>query len=152
MRALFLLGCLAVSSAAMASTPPPPPAYVSAAGDIIMSPAVSVSAYRQILAPDLKIEENGKPIGVGPDAWIKYVQAHSQSRSVIGHAGGWAGDAGDLLVLDTFDSVDRTGLPPSALADPRFTSRSTLYRFGVDEKIHRIYVADVASFFIKNTK
>ena len=53
-----------------------------------------------------------------------------------------------LMIVDQFDMVDRSNLPPDFLADPRFETRATLYEFGADHKIRAIPMLVGTGFWI----
>ncbi|WCM25911.1 hypothetical protein NDN01_18035 [Sphingomonas sp. QA11] len=139
----------AAASAASAGPLPPPPPYVSAATKTIMSLPPESDAYRNLFASDLTVEENGVLIGQGVDKWISMQSGCAHKPNVLGYSSGWKGDLGTLLIIDTFDSVRRDNLPATMIADPRPVTRSTFYQFGADEKIHRINVSSVMSFWRK---
>ena len=53
------------------------------------------------------------------------------------------------MIVDQFDTVDRSSLPPDFVADPRFETRATLYEFGADHKIHAIRTLVGTAFWIR---
>lgn len=149
MRSVIAIFFVTLASTASASTPPPPPEYVMSAAEIITSPHQDIASLRKIFANDLVAEKAGKAICTGQSSWLKYAKDHAQARSIIGYSGGWSDKAGDLMVVDSYDSVDRAGLPSTAIADARPATRSILYRFGSDEKIHHIYIQEIKGIWIK---
>jgi hypothetical protein len=146
LSAVAFLAALAASSA-RASPPPPPPGYVFDAERILASPGNGdLGRIAALFADDVAAYENGEPVARGKTAWLRLRASavmHSDGR-VIGYSEG----GNDLLVVDTYDSVDRTKLPPSAIADPRMATRSILYRFGPDHLIHVVRIFRVESFWI----
>ncbi|MBX9814151.1 MAG: hypothetical protein A4S12_01045 [Proteobacteria bacterium SG_bin5] len=144
MKRAMLALALMVPGAAGASLPPPPPAFVEAAQDAILAADPVAPAYKSLFAPDLIVEENGKPIARGPDQWLRLARP---AKGVLGVAKGWAGRGGTLLIVESADSVRRDDLPPGAIADPRPRTRAARYDFGADGKVHRIAISSVDGRF-----
>ena len=141
-----LLVTLGLPSFAHAAPPPAPPAYVYDARKALTATANSNAAALALLfSDDVAVSENGKPIATGKDAWLKLLIADMQNRSrrvVLYNEG-----AGDLLIVDAYDTVDRTSLPSNFIADPRMAVRSTLYQFGADHLIHVVRISSAAGFW-----
>jgi hypothetical protein len=122
------------------------------ASKILASPAgFDPAKIAPLFAQDVKVFRNGKLIAEGKPAWLSLRGSHGghYNGRVIAFSqasAGYSEDGGDLLVIDTYDTVDRTNLPPTFLADPRMASRSTLYQFGRDGLIHTVQIAEVAGF------
>ena len=94
-----------------------------------------------LFAGDVKVFENGRLVADGVSAWIKLekMEIGRLQRRVIGFSEG----GGDLLLVDMIDTVDRTNLPPTFIADPRWKTRATLYQFGPDHLIHLVRLSAV---------
>lgn len=152
MKRLLSILALTIASPAIASPPPPPPVPVMDASNILASPAgFDPARIAPLFAADVKAYRNGKLVADGKPAWLSLrgTQAGHYNGRVIAFSqssAGYSEDGGDLLVIDTYDTVDRTNLPPHSLADPRMASRSTLYQFGRDGLIHTVRIAEVAGF------
>ena len=151
MKPLPFILALMLASSAVAAPPPPPPSYVSDASKILTSPNLEVGKIASLFADDVKVYRNGKLIADGRPAWLKLRSAEAERYNgrVLGYSesyGGYSEGGGDLLVFDTYDTVDRRNLPPTFIADPRPATRSTLYQFGDDRLIHNVRIAEVAGF------
>ena len=151
MKQILCLLALTIASSAIAAPPPAPPEYVFEASKILASPAAQDAArLAPLFAVDVRAYRNGKLIADGKTAWLglRASEAARYSPHILGFSDGWAADggSGDLLVLDTYDTVDRRNLPPTFIADPRMATRSTLYQFGGDRLIHAVRIAEVAGF------
>jgi hypothetical protein len=152
MKQLLSVFALVMASSAAASPPPPPPIYVMDAAKILASPAaLDRTKIEPLFADDVKVYRNGKLIADGRAAWLKLRSAEAERYDgrVLGYSesyGGYSEGGGDLLVLDTYDTIDRKNLPPTFIADPRPATRSTLYQFGSDRLIHNVRIAEVAGF------
>ena len=132
---------------ALASPPPPPPEYVSRAAKVLTATkAPDAAQYAPLLADDVTVFENGKTVATGKAAWINVWSKNTGHPS--GRVIGYSENEGDLLVIDTFDAVDRTNLPPTSIADPRMVTRSTLYQFGSNHLIHFIRIEKTSSFWM----
>ncbi|HEX4736248.1 MAG TPA: hypothetical protein VH331_01675 [Allosphingosinicella sp.] len=151
MKPLLFVLALTLASPVVAAPPPPPPSYVSDASRVLTSPTLDGPKVGSLFADDVKVYRNGKLIADGKIAWLKLRQAevgHYYGR-VLGYSrsyGGYSEGGGDLLVFDTYDTVDRRNLPPTFIADARPATRSTLYQFGSDRLIHNVRIAEVAGF------
>ena len=77
-----------------------------------------------------------------------WAQARNSLGGVLAYSPDWR-ENGSLMIVDEYDIVDRSNLPPDFLADPRMTSRATLYQFGADHKIHVIRTIVGGGFWIK---
>jgi hypothetical protein len=137
---------LVLTPSAIAAPPPAPQEFVYNARRLLTTPTgIDVQTVARLFANDVVVFENGKTIATGKDAWLKLLASSMQNRSrrVVLHSQGY----GDLLIVDTYDTVDRTNLPPNFLADPRPAARSILYQFGADELIHIVRISSTAGFW-----
>ena len=151
-----LLSCLlaVVATPIMASPPPSPPAFVVEAGEVLRDPA-SADANRvaRFFADDVIASENGTVVARGKADWLAWrtaAMAHYEGRT-LGYAEGWRRDivsGGELMVVDTFDDLDRSKLSPTFIVDPRPKTRTTLYRFASDHLIHAVEMVRVESFLV----
>lgn len=152
MRVFVSVLALAFASPSVAAPPPAPPEYVFEATKILAaSGSQDAARVAPLFADDVKAYRNGGLVAAGKAAWLtlRAAKAAHFNGDVAGLSQGWASSGqggGDLLVIDTYDSVDRTDLPPHFLADPRVVTRSTLYQFGQDGLIHAVRIAEVAGF------
>ncbi|MDB5692081.1 MAG: hypothetical protein JWO81_1144 [Alphaproteobacteria bacterium] len=152
MKQLPSILALAVASTADAAPPPAPPQYVYDASKILASPVIQdVAKIAPLFADDVKVYRNGRLAADGKTAWLRLRASESARYNgrVLGYSEGSAGSGdgeGDLLVIDTYDTVDRRNLPPTFIADSRMATRSTLYQFGNDRLIHAVRIAEVAGF------
>lgn len=152
MRYLASIAAILVSTAASASVPPPPPAYLEEAMKTLGSLNNNEGAYNALFATSLVAEENGSVIARSKAAWIKWQRektGHNQPK-ILGYAESGSSMGGDLLVVETFDTVRRDDLSAGSIADPRMETRSILYRFADDHKIYKIIVSSAKSFFMKS--
>lgn len=149
-RLVFLAPILATAPAA--APPPPPQQYVDEATQILVGQAnQEPSGFASLFADDVTAFENGRLVANGKRAWLKWHASSAAHDSVIlGYSessAGYGSAGGDLLVLDTFDTVDRAKLPTGFVADTRAASRSTLYQFGPDHLIHVVRMELTAGFW-----
>lgn len=134
-----------------AAPPPPPPAYVEDVRALVTAPmkADSVTRLAEYIADDVRWYDNGKLLAAGKAGWLRVQpSAKVAPARVIGFSEGWQ-DGGNLLVVDEYDTVDRSNLPPNFLADPRMVTRATLYQFGSDRRVHVIRTLVGGSFWIQ---
>jgi hypothetical protein len=147
--ALIALACPVIAAV---SPPPPPPEYVWNAGKLLTTPGVrNASALAPLFADDVMAFQNGKLIAKGKEAWLKWMAVAPGAR-VLGFSessAGYGDAGGELLIVDTFDTVDRTNLPRGFVADPRMASRPTLYQFGADHLIHFVRISRTAGFWMR---
>jgi hypothetical protein len=137
--------------AAFASPPPPPPEYVVEVGKLLTANenAGTGAQLANYIASDVQVSVNGKLIANGKADWLRQEEtAKPVGGYVLAYSEGWK-NGGSLLVVDEYDAVDRSKLPPGFLADPRPATRSTLYQFGEDGKIHAIETLITDGFWIK---
>ncbi|MGN6850465.1 MAG: hypothetical protein ACTHJK_13495 [Sphingomicrobium sp.] len=126
---------------AKAISPPPPPAWVTVEADLIaLDKGVDPTAGEQLshfVANDVRVYINDKLVADGKADWLRHFgPAPIGHGRVVASSGNWhANDS--LMVVEQFDSVDRSKVPPD-VADSGSLSRVTLYRFGPDHKIHAI--------------
>lgn len=107
---------------------------------IALDKGVDPTAGEQLshfVANDVRVYINDKPVADGKADWLRrYGPAPIGRGRVVASSGNWkANDS--LMVVEQFDSVDRSKLPPG-VADSGSMSRVTLYQFGPDHKIHAI--------------
>lgn len=137
---------LLLAPAVQAAPPPAPPEYVYHARQILTAAGgADVVTLAPLFADDLTISENGKTLASGKDAGVKLLAAsmRGKARRVVLYSEG----DGDLMVVDTWDTVDRANLPPTFIADPRMAARSTLYQFGDDQRIHAVRIMSATGFW-----
>jgi len=117
----------------------------------LTDPAVATEAIAPLFASDVIVSENSQVVATGKAAWLRWRQAERKSYHgrTIGFSSASANEheAGSLLVLDSFDTIDTANLPPGIVMDARLSTRSTLYRFGNDHLIHRVEMAKVSGFW-----
>jgi hypothetical protein len=143
MKLLPFVLSLALASPAIAAPPPAPPEYIYDASKILAShSAHDVTKMAPLFADDVKAYRNGQLIADGKGAWLK-LRADEAAR-YNGRVIAFSQGRDDLLVVDTYETVDRRNLPPTFLADPRPAARSTLYEFGKDQLIHAVRISEVA--------
>ncbi|HEY0311972.1 MAG TPA: hypothetical protein VGC56_05700 [Allosphingosinicella sp.] len=136
---------------AQAAPPPAPPAYVEDVRALVTGPmnTESVARLAPYIADDVRWYDNGKLLAAGKTEWLRVQSSAKVSPGrVIGFSEGWQ-DGGNLLVVDEYDTVDRSDLPPNFLADPRMVTRATLYQFGSDRRVHVIRTLVGGSLWIK---
>lgn len=146
--ALALIAAPLVSAAA--APPPPPPEYVFKVAKLLTTSedAATLAQLSDYVADDLSVDVNGKPVASGKAGWMRYEAAAKISQGrVVSYSEGWK-DGGTLMIVDEYDTVDRANLPPGFVADPRTATRTTLYQFGHDGKIHAIHALIAPGFWI----
>jgi hypothetical protein len=152
MRYPPLMIALVLAMPAAAAPPPPPQEHVDDAAQILAASQQSAK-FASLFADDVTAVENGRIVANGKAAWLKWhATSAAQKALILGYSessAGYGSAAGDLLVLDTFDTVDRTKLPPGFLADPRMATRSTFYQFGPDHLIHVVRMERTGGFWRK---
>lgn len=137
--------------AAFASPPPPPPEYVIEVSKLLTANenARTGLLLADYVASDVQVSINGKLVANGKADWLlQEATAKPVAGNVLAYSEGWQ-NGGSLLVIDEYDTVDRSKLPPGFLADPRPATRSTLYQFSKDGKIHSIETLTADGFWIK---
>jgi len=135
-----------LSPSAIAAPPPPPPQYIDGARQTLtISTGEDTAPFAALFADDVTVFENGKLVATGKDASLKLLVSSLQdkSRRVIGYSEGFR----DLMVIDDFDTVDRSKVPPGVLVDPWRAARSVLYQFGADRLIHFVRLSTVRSIW-----
>ena len=143
---VFALSAMA-SLPAVAAPPPPPPEYIWRAAKILTAGKLpDAAAYAPLFADDVVAFENGKTIAKGKVAWLATwsKEVSHYNGHIIGYSetsAGYSDAYGEVLVVDTFDTVDRTDDPSTFLADPRMATRSTLYQFGPDHLVHYLRIS-----------
>lgn len=152
---LASVGCfigLAITplSGAMAAPPPPPPSYVMDVANLLthQEDATTTSKLSDYIADDVRTFVNDRLVTRGKADWLRYsASARPNMGRVLAFSADWRDD-GSLMIVDEYDMVDRSKLPPHFLADPRMTSRATLYQFGPDQKIHAVRTLIGGGFWI----
>lgn len=144
-RAAFtLVTALVLASVAQAAPPPAPPEYVHIASQLLTNaPPAPLAAVMALFADDVRVFENEDETAGGKAALTRMAQAEARlSRKVLmlSEASSGQGGAGQLLVVDVVDTVDRSNLPTTILADPRWRTRAILYQFGADHLIHAVRI------------
>lgn len=136
---------------AAAAPPPPPPTYVMDVAHLLTGEEGpdTVTQLSKFVADDVREYLNDKLVANGKPDWLHgWGEAHRGLGRVLGYSPDWR-DNGTLMIADEYDTVDRSKLPPNFIADPRMTSRATLYQFGADHKIHAIRTLLGGGFWIK---
>ena len=152
-RYLAFLSAL-IAAPALASTPPPPPSYVWDASEILItSRGMSDATVSRLFSDQVVVRENGETVATGKTSWLKWRSTNmsSDNSRLIGYSessAGYKGGFGEVLIVDTFDTVNRSKLPSSFVVDPRMATRTTLYRFGADHLIHAVDVSIVGGFWM----
>lgn len=131
---------LVASLPASASIPPPPPDYIMAMAKVMaptLTPA-SFEPYTKLLADDLTVSVDGKPVAANKAAWLAVERSRlgKVDRTMLAHVEGYD----TLLVIDRYD--DRSDLPdnPKMLFDPRYVIRAVQYQVGDDHLVHTIRI------------
>lgn len=127
---------------AAAVPPPPPPAWVTVEADLIaLEKGTDATAGEQLsyfVADNVRVYLNDKLAADGKADWLRHYGPAPFGRGrILATSGNWQTND-SLMVVEQFDSVDRSKLPPGALASSGNVSRATLYQFGTDHKIHAI--------------
>lgn len=138
-------------TSARAAPPPPPPSYVMDVAHLLtrQESAGTIAQLSGFVAGDVREYVNDKLVARGKADWARYwATAHISAGRVLALSPDWR-DSGSLMIVDEYDTVDRSNLPPNFVADPRMTSRATLYQFGPDHKIHVIRTIVGGGFWIK---
>lgn len=137
----------------MAAPPPPPPSYVAQVEELLTRPAESntIAQLSDFVAPDVQAYENDRLVAKGRAEWMRrYRSSRVTAGSVLAHNEAWDTNGGSLMIVDQFDTVNRSKLPRTFVADPRYTGRVTLYQFGTDQKIHAIRTLIGGGFWMKS--
>jgi hypothetical protein len=140
-----------MSTPAAASPPPLPPTYVMDVAHLLTGKGDTgtIPKLSNFIADDVRAYVNDELVAGGKRAWMRYwTHSRASGGRVLGYSPDWR-DNGALMIVDEYDTVDRSNLPPNCLADPRMTSRATLYMFGPDHKIHSIRTILGGGFWIK---
>lgn len=138
-------------ASAEAAPPPPPPSYVSAVADLLTreEDATTITKLSGFVADDVRAYLNGKLVADGKARWASYYAAARRSPGrLVAYSAGWEAN-GTLMIVDQYDTVDRSKLPAGFVADPRPISRATLYQVGPDHKIHAIRTLIGGQFWIR---
>jgi hypothetical protein len=138
-------------TAAGAAPPPPPPSYVVEVARLLTAQAGpgTVTQLSNFVADDVREYVNDRLVADGKSSWMRsWATVPTSLGRVLAYSPDWR-DSGSLMIVDEYDTVDRSNLPPHFMADPRMTSRATLYQFGADHKIHVIRTIVGGGFWIK---
>src|SRR5947208_2288875 len=113
------VSCVALIAApASAAPPPPPPSYVSTVADLLTHKADSstVSQLSNFVADDVRAYVNDKLIAHGKADWMRhYAPARRSLGRVLAYSAEWQ-ENGSVMVVDEYDAVDRSKLPPNIIA------------------------------------
>lgn len=151
-RFTMTLAILALSGAipAIAAPPgPPTPGYVFDAEKLLAAtPELPSAQVASLFAEDVTVSENGETVARGKTAWLVWrtKQAGEYYGTHWGYSAGYGPNysSGALMILDTFDTFDpKRHMSSGAWTDPRFVTRSILYRFGEDKLIHSVLILDM---------
>jgi hypothetical protein len=136
---------------ALAAPPPPPPSYVMDVAHLLTAKedAGTITQLAGFVADDVRDYVNDEIVADGKTVWMReWAAARRSPGRVLAYSPDWR-DNGSLMIVDEYDTVDRSDLPLNFIADPRMTSRATLYQFGPDHKIHAIRTIVGGGFWIK---
>jgi hypothetical protein len=136
---------------APAAPPPPPPSYVMDVAHLLTNQedTGTIARLSNFVADDVRAYVNDKLVADGKANWTRYwAPARHSLGGVLAYSPDWRAN-GSLMIVDEYDTVNRADLPPGFVADPRYTSRATLYQFGPDHKIHAIRTIVGGGFWIK---
>lgn len=148
MRHFPILIAALISTAIQAAPPPPPPEYVWNASKILTAPSKeNETAILALFAEDVVAFQNGATVAKGKSEWLKWRRDNlpPNGGQVVAYSEGWM-DGGSLMIIETFDTVDRVTLPKHFIADPRIATRTTLYQFDKDRLIHTVRVLRIDSW------
>ena len=113
---VFVLSVMA-SVPAFAAPPPPPPEYVWQAAKVLTAEKTpDVAQYGRLFAGDVVVFENGTTIANDKRNWLVLWSKSiaDYNGRMIGYSessGGYSDDGGELLVIDTFDTLSIWGRP-----------------------------------------
>ena len=141
----------ATATGSIAAPPPPPPEYVMEVGNLLSADADArtMSQLGDYIANDVHAYVNAKLVANGKADWLRQqARVKSVGGHLLAYSEGWQ-NGGTLMIADEYDTVDRSNLPPHMVADPRPATRSTLYQFAADGKIHAIQTLTNDGFWIK---
>jgi hypothetical protein len=148
----FAVACVAVSlTSAAAAPPPPPPSYVFDVAHLLTQKedAGTIAKLAHSVADDVQVYVNGQRVAGGKAAWMQQrAGAEPRAGGLLAYSEGWQ-NGGSLMIVDQFDTVNSEGLRQGSVADPRFGTRTTLYQFARDGKIHEIDTVVADGFWIK---
>jgi hypothetical protein len=152
-RVLTIAFALATMPAAgaWAAPPPPPPSYVMDVAHLLTGEEGpdTITQLSSFIADDVRDYVNDELVADGKAAWLRnWSPARRSLGRVLAYSPDWR-ENGTLMIADEYDTVDRSNLPSNFVADPRMTSRATLYQFGPDHKIHVIRTVLGGGFWIK---
>ena len=152
MRFVALLVSLALAAPAAASPPPPPAEFVMKSAGILAADvdAASIDRWSALFADDVVASVNGTLLVRGKADWVALARARigKVRRRLAGYTMASMpseGTSGELLVVDEVDPVPPAD--PHFIADPRWSTRATLYGFGADGLIHTVRILEAKGFF-----
>jgi hypothetical protein len=151
MRLPPFLALIALAAPAAASPPPPPPEFVAKAARVLIVDvdAAAIDRWAALFADDVIASVNGVMLARGKPDWVAL--ARSQVGKLHRRVDGYTlasipseGNSGELLVIDEVDPVPPA--VPNMIADPRWSTRATLYGFGPDHLIHSVRILEAKGF------
>jgi hypothetical protein len=111
--------------------------------------SATIPQLSSFIGDDVREYVNDRLVATGKADWTRSWAAAPISRGrVLAYSPDWR-NSGSLMIVDEYDTVDRSNLPPNFIADPRMTSRATLFQFGADHEIHVIRTILGGGFWIK---
>ena len=108
----------------------------------------TLTQMSNFVADDVREYQNDELVADGKASWVRHWAAARNSLGVLSYSPDWR-ENGSLMIVDQYDTLDRSNLPRDFLADRRMTSRATLYQFGADHKIHVIRTIVGGGFWTK---
>jgi len=148
-RLVLCASATLIAAPLSAAPPPPPPSYVSDVATLLTANSAPQARLVDFVADDVRVYVNDRVVAQGKANWLQYASVRPASAGLLGYSEGWAEDGGSLMIVDQFDTIDRSKLPKDFIVDARFDTRSTLYEFGKDHKIHAIRTLIGTGFWIK---
>jgi hypothetical protein len=140
-----------LETTAGAAPPPPPPSYVTAVATLLTDKgnASAVNRLSNFVADDVRVYVNDRLVADGKPNWMRHITAiPPRAGEPLAYSEGWK-DGGSLMIVDQYDTIDRSNQPPDFLSDPRYATRTTLYQFAADGKIHVIRAVTADGFWVK---
>jgi hypothetical protein len=153
MRPLLFALAVAMTWPASASPPPPSPEHIWSAGEALRAPErQSATRIAALFADDVRATPNGKAIAQRRAAWLKWREHDTgcATKRVIGYSASSSrpGSEGELLIVEAYDTVDRSDRSATISPDPWMATRSTLYVFGPDRRIRSVIMSETAGRWI----
>jgi hypothetical protein len=111
----------------------------------------TVAKLSNYVADDVQAYVNDKLVADGKVAWAQYYRSAPRTRGrVLAWSAGLDLGGFTLIIVDEYDTIDRSNLSPAIVIDSRTATRSALYEFGPDKRIHAIRTLLGAGFWITN--